>query len=227
MKELFQALQKAKEELAGKIEADQEGYHGQPVTSLNKAIEIIMPVFWKHGLDINQYQTCTIAGIPCLQTEVVHLATGQTKISDALLSPKGPGEQALGSAETYVKRRAILTAAGVATDGDPDLSHKQQTRTQPRATSATGTASKSHHVGGLLDKLVPVMNLPAKDGKAAGKYLGKRYRDVPMDELVGTANWFRDKIKNLNKWQMEFISDVEELQSQDDNDFASDERVPF
>jgi hypothetical protein len=63
------------------------------------------------------------------------------------------------------------------------------------------------------------------------KYSGKKYGQVPLDELSASARWLKEqankKKEPMSKWGLEFIRDVEMLQFAQSDFAPSDEEIPF
>ncbi len=214
-KGIHEAMLAVKQELGFTIAADAKNYYGAGCTSLQKTLETVMPICWKHGLDVQQAQSL-IDNLPVLITTIRHMESGEMMRSESLLSPEGPGPQKLGAAETYVKRRAILTAFNIVTEEDPDLAHdapqgrvtqqtpartNQPTKAAYNPTSSKGTASKR----GLEGKLIPIFK----------KYAGQTYGQVSLTDLIGSSTWLKaeadKKGEGLSGRAAEFIADVEAL----------------
>jgi hypothetical protein len=220
MKELHEALLKVQQELKT-IKTDAKGNFGN-YASLEQVLDSVEPTLHKHGLLLLQLGTAGEAQ-NFLTTSVIHVETGQEINSTFMLTPDKPGPQGFGAATTYFRRYSILALLGKATGEDPD-SHVSAA---PKSSSHTSAASKLHSslegiVEGegpeqILNKLIPVMK---------NKYGGKYYREVPLDDLLGSVRWMKSNIKNLNKWQEEFLRDVEMLKFAN-SDFAPEEHPPF
>lgn len=86
---------------------------------LKTILDIINPLLDKHGLFVVQYLN-HIDIQPALTTELIHIESGQSLISTAILTLAKQDPQAGGSAITYYRRYSLVTMLGLITDDIKD-----------------------------------------------------------------------------------------------------------
>lgn len=116
---LYAAMAKAFAEIEGatKAAAGQVGQQKYRYADLSAVIDAIKPALIKHGLFFTQQPRLHDGGI-CIET-VVHHDAGDSMSLGVLFVPANKNDaQAYGSALTYARRYALVTAFGVPTEDD-------------------------------------------------------------------------------------------------------------
>lgn len=230
MKNLYQALFQAQAALTT-ISKDSEGVFG-PYSSLEVILETIKPVLKDHGLLIIHKMESQFQDIDqknhhiILNTELIHVESGQSIQSKYLLVPEKYSPQGYGGAITYARRYCILALLGLASGDDPDA-----------AQGVTAPPTKTPKPRAPQKELGPPPTGDALRNKkiATGqRFRDKRYGDVPIEELAGFATWLRENVRNLNRYQLEFLSDVDQLRLESEGEqgdlnqgFDQTHDVPF
>lgn len=128
MKNVYTALVKAKAELGTALRAEAQGQYGN-YAPLDAVLARIEPISTSHGLLNLQYME-SFQNVPILITEIIHVLSTEHITSRYQLSVDKPGPQAMGAAETYARRRSLMTLYGLAvTEDDPDAKQQPQNRT--------------------------------------------------------------------------------------------------
>ncbi len=170
-------------------------FHKNKYASLGAHLEAIKPIFHKHGLAILQFPTSTEKAIG-VNTCIVH--TSGASIEESICIPVADnvkGQEA-GAIISYLRRYALASVAGVATEDD-DAEVNRIVRT---ATPAPQNAIKTNVVA-TTAKFIPNPNansaavtevnfdIPVPFGKNKGMTLN----DLPLSDLDYWANKWEPK----------------------------------
>ena len=135
---LFLALSKAQGELTN-VEKKHEGYQGRyKFADLGQVLDIIRPVFAKHGLAFTQLIGDATDGRVSVTTMLLHESgqTLETTSSMALHKQAGLSDaQAAGSIITYLRRYQITAMAGIAQEDTDAAIEEKPKRVRKPATS--------------------------------------------------------------------------------------------
>lgn len=111
------------QDLCKGIEADakSDGPSKHKYLSLVGVYNAVKPALKEKGLRVRHMQ-CTepVTGKQIQKTILRHRESGQEYVDTRYLVPDKPGSQGAGSAETYMKRYAILSMLGIATGENDD-----------------------------------------------------------------------------------------------------------
>ncbi len=121
-KNVFEALYKTQEACKG-IEADAQstGPSKHKYLSLTGVYNAVKPFLKEHGLFVHHQQcTDTVTGKQIQRTIIKHKESGEEIVDERYLVPDKPGSQGAGSAETYMKRYALVSLIGIATGENDD-----------------------------------------------------------------------------------------------------------
>ena len=119
MLNVIAALAKVQAEMPG-IQKDSVNPHFKnSYVSLNKLMEIVLPVLQENGLLLIQAPTFTDAG-PGLETIITHVESGESWSAVMPLMLERDNPQGQGSAITYARRYALMSILGLVADEDDD-----------------------------------------------------------------------------------------------------------
>ncbi len=104
--------------------------------SLESLMGQVLPVLNAHGIVLLQHPTVH-EGQPALHTQLIHAESGEFVEDTMLLMMAKPDPQGQGSAITYARRYALMSALGLVADEDDDGA----TASQPRPQRATPTSN--------------------------------------------------------------------------------------
>jgi hypothetical protein len=111
------------------------GQYSYTYADLASVLEHVRPVLAKHDLVVTQ-DTCIEDGRLCVYTDLRH-ASGDSLRFGPLSGPMGTSWQNVGSAITYARRYALLSALGLAADDDDDDGQDAgRHRTGPKAVAS-------------------------------------------------------------------------------------------
>ncbi len=140
---LFEALSMAQGEISdpAKNKVADLGRGGKyAYADLADLLQIIRPVFSKHGLCILQFVVNPHRGAVTIITRLGHKA-GQWMESELTLLVADDKPQALGSMITYGRRYSVAGIAGISPDDDEDGKIGQDAASDPQAASQAGKSS--------------------------------------------------------------------------------------
>lgn len=107
---------------------------------LPTVLDAVRPVLARHGLAVMQFP-CELDGHAALMTLLVHGTSGEWVETVARLREVKNDPQAIGSAQTYTRRYALLALCGVAADDDDDgKAGSTPARRQEHPPAANGAA---------------------------------------------------------------------------------------
>lgn len=163
-KSLISAISETKD-----IHADSVNpYHKSKYASLSKHLEILKPIFSKHGLAVIQLPCGHSEGVG-IRTFVIHKDGGCISAEAVVPADKGMSGQNAGALYSYIRRYALASIAGVATEDDDAeldrmLKNEKTSNTKPSASAqnaipfekpASKSYSASHASASSGDVLVP------------------------------------------------------------------------
>ena len=166
-------------------------FHKNKYASLGAHLEAIKPIFQKHGLAILQFPTSSEKAIG-VNTIIVH--TSGASIEESICIPVGDnvkGQEA-GAIISYLRRYALASVAGVATeDDDAELNRVVRTPSAPAVRATTIPTQKfipnpqaSQEATGEVNFDIPV---------PFGKNKGTSLNDLPMSDLEYWATKWEPK----------------------------------
>jgi len=166
-------------------------FHKNKYASLGAHLESIKPIFFKHGLAILQFPTSSEKAIG-VNTIIVH--TSGASIEESICIPVGDsvkGQEA-GAIISYLRRYALASVAGVATEDDDAeinrIAHSPAPQSKPaymnKPAVLTQTNNSSAEVTGEVN-----FDLAVPFGKAKGTSLN----DLPLADLNYWANTWQPK----------------------------------
>ena len=129
--ELNKALIKALSETKDIIADSTNPFHKNKYASLSKHLEVIKPIFKKHGLGILQMPIGNSDSVG-VRTIIIHEDGGSVSSDAFVPAEKGISGQNAGSLYSYIRRYAMASVAGVATEDDD----AETNRTESPAPSA-------------------------------------------------------------------------------------------
>lgn len=218
-KEIHKILFEIKKEIGHTIAARGQGKYGM-YAPLEDVLALLNPHFEKHSILMTQ-EPAHFDSHPLLITKFQHLPTGDIIAFHQILSPEAPGPQKLGAAETYARRRGLMTFFGLATEDDPDAKPEQPTIQSIAHSKAPSPsrAPKGNHTG--------IANKVIRCGK---KFAGMKYGDCDLSELQNYAQWLQrtsqEQGKEMNDYAIEFCDDLLKLE-RESSGFAPMDGVPF
>ncbi len=170
MKELAKALLKVHNQMPQVGNNAVNGHFRSDYATLDHIIELVKPVFLKHG--IIPLESCSEGHV---RMQLLHAESGETDLESNIelvcKDPSNPQQQK--SAETYARRRLWQLKAGICPAGEDDDANSASTDSQQKpATSPQGkkglpmkTIEAFGDQGGLvLDYLVTIGSVPAGGG---------------------------------------------------------------
>lgn len=153
---LTKALVKAQSEFPS-IPNDAENPHFKnKFASLHTIMEKVLPVLNANGLALMQFPTA-LEGQPALRTKLVHAESGEYEEDTMLLVLAKNDPQSQGSALTYARRYAVLSALGLVADEDDDGATASKSRAVPETTVTKKNAEDgppSHSLVGSINALI-------------------------------------------------------------------------
>jgi len=166
-------------------------FHKNKYASLGAHLESIKPIFHKHGLAILQFPTSTEKAIG-VNTCIIH--TSGASIEESICIPVGDnvkGQEA-GAIISYLRRYALASVAGVATeDDDAEINRVVRTASAPAVKATTIPTQKfipnpqaSQEATGEVNFDIPV---------PFGKNKGTTLNNLPMSDLDYWANKWEPK----------------------------------
>lgn len=170
-------------------------FHKSKYASLSAHLEALKPIFAKHGLAIIQFP---IGQSECVgvRTIVLHVDGGSIS-SDALIpAEKGMTGQQAGAIISYLRRYALASVAGVATEDD-DAETDRTVRTAYVAPASTKTAPKT------TTKYIPNPNAElASTGKGQSSFVAPfgDAKGTPLSALPLKSDDRTKKCADLSYW---------------------------
>jgi len=135
IKELIIALTAFQSEVKNVKKDGQNPFFRSSYATLENTIATIKPILAKHGLCYSQFPT----GENELSTMLMHIS-GEWLMAKAKMNPKDATPQGQGSAITYLRRYALSSVLGIATEDDDDgaaasgtIKYKHPTKIDNRA----------------------------------------------------------------------------------------------
>lgn len=164
-------------------------FHKSKYASLNAHLALIKPIFSKHGLAILQFPVGDVESVG-INTIIIHNEGGRIEENVFIPCPQGMDGQKAGSVFSYLRRYALASVAGVATEDDDANfvsvpSAPKQTYT---AASNAGKFIPNPSVGKVATGEVD-FSLQVPFGKAKGTSL----QDLPLTDLNYWANTWEPK----------------------------------
>lgn len=166
MKNLLQALANMHAEFGVTIKDDSTGARNVSYASLAHTLDTIAKMTKPHGLQLTQdYEL--FEGMPMIVSTLTHIATGESKVSKSILTPKKDGDpcQAWGGATTYHKRYGAMTVCGIFCHGDASDDDGQVKKTEDMEEKSDAISDKQ--LGLLRQKL---KGNPDKEAQLIKKY---------------------------------------------------------
>ena len=169
---LFKALVSFVSETKDIVADDYNPHFKNKFASLSKHLEIIKPIAKKHGLAIIQLPVGGYDNAVGVRTMVIHEQGGFITSDAVIPCAEGMNGQNAGSLYSYIRRYALASVAGVATeDDDAEIDRVVKTTAKPTytpkpqasapAVSTSKSASPSTHVAPFGDaKGVALSSLP-------------------------------------------------------------------
>lgn len=129
--ELANALALAQGEIENSTKDSVNPHFRSKYTSLSEALNVVRPVFAKHGLSVVQMPTFQDNKM-FLTTRVMH-KSGQFVEGDYQIKPVKEDPQGYGSAVTYARRYSLMAVAGIAPeDDDGNEASGKEEKEQPK-----------------------------------------------------------------------------------------------
>jgi hypothetical protein len=168
-------------------------FHKNKYASLGAHLEAIKPIFHKHGLAILQFPTSTEKAIG-VNTCIVH--TSGASIEESICIPVADsvkGQEA-GAIISYLRRYALASVAGVATeDDDAEVNRISQSASSGASVKTTYVAPTAKFIPNPNASSAPVgevnFDIPVPFGKAKGTTLN----NLPLADLDYWANKWEPK----------------------------------
>jgi hypothetical protein len=191
--ELNKALIKALSETKDIVADSTNPFHKNNYASLSKHLEILKPIFSKHGLGILQMPIGDMDSVG-VRTIVIHEDGGSVS-SDALIpAEKGISGQNAGSIYSYLRRYALASVAGCATSDDDAETNRVESPAP--AKSYVDKASKG-------TKWIPNENAKPAKASAGSSDIVAPFGDAkgtPLSALPLRSNDRTKKCADLNYW---------------------------
>lgn len=111
------ALLAAQREIPSLVKSAENPHFGSKYIPLEAVIEAVVPVLQKHGILLMQNLSASLSG-PALTTVFQYGGESSSYTVPLILEKQTP--QAVGSAITYMRRYAILSALALVADADDD-----------------------------------------------------------------------------------------------------------
>jgi uncharacterized protein (DUF3820 family) len=197
LSELYSAIVKMQNETKDILADAKNPFHKNNYATLSAHLSALKPIFAKHGLAVIQMPCSSaeslwgnerIGGVG-IKTIIAH--TNGTSIESSIFVPvdtKTTGQQA-GALLTYLRRYALASVAGVATeDDDAEIDRMTRTTTSHNSAQPSTTAQVSKSSAGASTS-EPNFELPVPFGKNKGTAL----KDLPNEDLDYWANKWEPK----------------------------------
>lgn len=182
----YESMAAIKQEIGHRIAPNATGQYGGFV-DLPKVLEVVESAAFKHGVLILQGPNIGMDGKPVLDTELIHTASEVSRSWRHLLVPDKAGPQGLGAAETYARRRSLLSIFGLASgeNDDPDAINNGSRQ----SSSAMSSLPKSGSSLSARDYVITF-------GK---KYANRKLGTIPLAEAIDYANYLERMAKQDGK----------------------------
>ena len=190
------ALAFAEIEGATKAKAGQVGQQRYKYADLGSVIDAIKPALIKHGLFYTQAPMPSQGGVTIATR--LHHAGGEVLDLGELFVPANKNDaQAYGSALTYARRYALVTAFGVPTEDDDGNAavaggHIQKGAVSPPQQLALITDAQLGELELLLDQL----NVPVAEVLKIGKL--NSLPELEAERFDGVRDWINKRAKEIN-----------------------------
>jgi hypothetical protein len=141
------ALCAAQAEMKNPTKNKQNPHFKNWYADLNAVLESILPVFTKHKLSIMQLP-CELDDAPAMMTLVMH-DSGEWVETTVKVRPVKSDPQSVGSAQSYARRYALQSIAGLAAEDDDDghaATHRPAAQTQQHPPVADNMAMRAKAV---------------------------------------------------------------------------------
>jgi len=174
------------------IKADDYNPHFRSkFASLSKHLEVLKPIAKKHGLAIVQMPIGDEYGVG-VRTTIVHIDGGVMSADAIIPAEKGMQGQHAGAIYSYLRRYALASVCGCATDDD-DAEVDRQTKTATKAPSQPSKAASAVAGARAMLATAPASNasfvVPFGDAKG-----------MALSELPLRSNDKSKKCADLNYW---------------------------
>jgi hypothetical protein len=113
------AVQKQIEDPTKNKRADAGRAGSYRYADLPTVLDVVRPALTANGFTVMQFP-CEMEGEPALTTILIHSASGEWIETTVKIRPADSRPQAVGSAQTYARRYALLALCGIAADDDDD-----------------------------------------------------------------------------------------------------------
>jgi hypothetical protein len=188
-KALIKALSQTKDIVADSTNP----FHKNNYASLSKHLEILKPIFSKHGLGILQMPIGDMDSVG-IRTIIIHEDGGSVRADTLVPADKGLSGQNAGSLYSYLRRYALASLAGVATEDDD--CEQNRVESAPKKTYVSTAPAKN-------TKWIPNTDAPksatAKVGSDAVAPFGDA-KGTPLSALPLKSNDRSKKCADLNYW---------------------------
>lgn len=187
---LSSAMALAFAEIEGATKSANNPHFKSKYADLTAVIEAIKPALINHGLFFTQHPEPTERGVT-VET-VLHHAGGDHLSLGKLFVPANKNDaQGFGSALTYARRYALVTAFGVPVEDDDGNAAAKSSKTDPAAEKI------SHEQHTELELLIPAAKLtPAQFNQTFGI---KRVGDLPAARFDEAKERLNDRMAELVK----------------------------
>lgn len=158
---------------------------------LEDILDVITPILNKYHLFF-QHTSSFADGAHLYTTKLVDVESDLI-LTDIRPMPIGVGPQEMGKWETYWRRYAITGLLGLCGEEDTDaqgIGHGKSVRPNPGEGSQTFAKRQAQQIAGDPGDYV------ISFGK---KYMGKRLRDIHIDDLTNFAAYIEDSAKSSGK----------------------------
>jgi hypothetical protein len=164
-------------------------FHKNKYASLSAHLELVKPIFAKHGLAIVQFPTSDSKSIG-VNTTIIHEAGSSMMESISIPVGDNVKGQDAGSIISYLRRYSLAAVAGIATDDD-DAEADRVVRSQPSTTYVSKTVNLTKTNNAPSAEITGEVNfdLPVPFGKAKGTAL----KDLPLNDLKYWATTWEPK----------------------------------
>lgn len=199
-------------------------FHRSQYASLAKHLEVLKPIFKKHGLAVLQFPIGN-EGAVGVRTIILH-SSGASVEADALIpADKEMSGQDAGSIYSYVRRYSLASVAGVATeDCDAETNRIAKSASKPSASASKAVARPAPNA------VIPavLVTKPAPAGFVAVAPFGDR-KGTPLSELPLTEADRNIKFGDLNyfanRWTPKPFGDSTTVSAKDANTKAEAVRL--
>lgn len=198
--ELAKALASAQAELANASKNAKNPHFRSSYADLGEILNVIRPVFAKHGLGIMQMPDYE-AGVATVQTLVTH-SSGEYISSQTRLPVGKQDAQGVGSAITYARRYSLAAVAGIGQeddDGQSAVGNAQQQQPQQQYQQPQQQARPRQPSPFNFDKAVSLVS-GAADVDTVNKYVHMAQQrgatDLQMQSIQAAA---MERLSNLGE----------------------------